>query len=145
MDPDRSLENVNKNSFTSNIWYARNPSDFKLLTLDVYNGRTVPTIHLMRYIQHMEVLGASKEVMGRVFLLYLTDLATMRFRQLENGSISTWTELVKKFIKRFRVHITRSKNVMMLSSVRQRADETLRSYLIDATQHPLQCKSWTHR
>src|SRR5574338_156046 len=126
---NRDLEGVNKSSFTRNIRTARNPPDFKLHTLEVYNGKTDPTDHLMRYTRHMEVLGATEEVMARCFPLYLTDIAAMWFRQLEDGSIGTWTELVDKFLSQFRVHIKRPKNVMTLTSVKQGADESLRTFL----------------
>ncbi len=74
------LEGVNRSLFTCDIRMARNPPEFKLPTLDVYNGKANPTDHLMRHTQHMEVLGESKEVMARCFPLYLTDIVVMWFR-----------------------------------------------------------------
>lgn len=127
---NHSSEDVNKSLFTSNTQHARNPSDFKLPTLEKYDGKTDRTVHLMRYIRHREVSGVSEEVMGWCFLLYLTDLTTLWFRQLDNGSISTCAELVHKFMEQFRVHISRPKNVMTLSSVKKRTGETVRSFLI---------------
>lgn len=86
---DQSLEDINSSPFTPNIRYTRHPSDFKLPTLEMYDEQTDPTFHLIRYIRHIEVLGTSEEVMSRCFLLYLTDLAAIWFRQLKNESIST--------------------------------------------------------
>lgn len=126
---NRDLEGVNKSPFTREIRMARNLPDFKLPTVEVYNGKADPTDHLMRYTRHMEVLGASEGVMARCFPLYLTDIAAMWFRQLEEGSIRTWTELVDRFLRQFRVHIKRPKNVMTLTSVKQREDESLRAFL----------------
>lgn len=77
----------------------------------------------------MEMLGAFKEMMGRCFPLYLINLAAIWFRQLENGSIIIWTVLVDRFLRQFRVHISRTKNAMTLSRIKQRPGETLRSYL----------------
>lgn len=77
----------------------------------------------------MEVLDASEEIMGRCFPLYLTNLVAMWFKQLKNGSISTWTDLVNRFLRQFRVHISQPKNVFTLSNVKQRPVESLRSYL----------------
>lgn len=62
--PNQSLEDVNKSPFTSNIQYNRNPSNFKLSTLETYDEQIDPIVHLMRYFQHMELLGASEEVIG---------------------------------------------------------------------------------
>ena len=53
----------------------------------------------------------------------------MWFRQIEEGSIRTWTGLVDRFLRQFRVHINRPKNVMTLTSVKQRTDESLRAFL----------------
>ena len=67
--------------------------------------------------------------MARCFPLYLTDIAALWFRQLESGSISTWTELIERFMRQFRVHISRPKNVMSLATLKQRTGESLRSFL----------------
>lgn len=79
---DQSLVEVNRNRFTPNIRNARNSSDFKLPTLEMYNVKTDPTVHLMRYVRHMEVLDVSEEVMDQCFPLYPKDLAAMWFRRL---------------------------------------------------------------
>ena len=67
--------------------------------------------------------------MARCFPLYLADIAALWFRQLENGSIGTWNDLIERFMRQFRVHITRPKNVMTLATLKQKTGETLRSYL----------------
>ena len=53
----------------------------------------------------------------------------MWFRQLESESINSWNMLVARFIEQFRVHIARPKNVMSLTTIKQRPKETLRSFL----------------
>ena len=126
---NKDLEGVNRSPFAREIRMAQNPPKFKLPSVEVYDGKTDPTDHLMRYTRHMEVLGASEEVMARCFPLYLTDLAAMWFRQLGEGSIRTWREMVEKFLGQFRVHVKRPKNVMTLTSVKQRMDESLRAFL----------------
>ena len=126
---NKDLKDVNRSPFTPAIRRARNPPDFKLPSLDMYDGRTDPTVHLTKYMRHMEVLGASEEVMARCFPLYLTDIAALWFRQLDSGSIGTWNDLTERFMRQFRVHITRPKNVMTLATLKQKAGETLRSFL----------------
>lgn len=92
------------NSFTHNIWYVRNPSNFKLLTLELYNGRIDLTPHPMRYIRHMDVLGASEEVMRR-FSLYSIELVavvpTLRERVYKHE-----VRLIDRFLRQFTVHIS---------------------------------------
>ena len=67
--------------------------------------------------------------MARCFPLYLSDLAALWFRQLENGSVGSWTELAKKFIRQFWVHIVRPKNMMTLTTIKQRPGEMIRAFL----------------
>lgn len=77
----------------------RIPLNFKLQTAEMYDGNTDPTVCLMTYIQHMELLSVSEEVIDQCFPLYLMDLAVMWLKQLENESIGTWTELVNRFMR----------------------------------------------
>lgn len=95
------LEDMNKSPFTPVIRQARKPLDFKLPTLEMYDERTDPAIYLTTYMRHMEVLEASEKVMAQCFPLYLTNITTSWYRQLESGSISTWTELIKRFMRQF--------------------------------------------
>jgi len=98
---------LTRNLFALNNRNAKSPPNFKLPTLDSYDGRTDPTTHLRKYMQHMEVLKATEEIVALCFLRYLVDLTMMWFRQLENESINTWVDLIEKFMNQFRVHVTR--------------------------------------
>lgn len=60
---NRDLKDVNRSSFTHNIKNGKNPPKFKLPTWEVYDGKSDPTMYMMRYIRHMEVPEASEEVM----------------------------------------------------------------------------------
>ena len=53
------LEEVSRSPFAPNIRNARNPPKFKLPTLNPYDGKSDPTMHITRYIRHMEVLGCN--------------------------------------------------------------------------------------
>lgn len=46
-------------------------------------------------------VGALEEVMAQYFPLHLMDIVAMCFKQLQDGSIRTWTELVDRFLKQF--------------------------------------------
>lgn len=61
--PNQSFENLNRSPFASNIRHAKNLSDYKVPTIKMYDKKTDPTINLMSYICHTEVLDASEEVM----------------------------------------------------------------------------------
>lgn len=47
---NRDLEDVNRSPFTPVIRQDRNPPDFKLPTLEMYDGRTSLVVHLTRYM-----------------------------------------------------------------------------------------------
>ena len=126
---NRDLKDVNRSPFSPAIRMARNPPEFKLPSVEMYDGRTDPAVHLMKYMRHMEVLEASQEVMDQCFPLYLKDIAALWFRQLENGSIRTCADLTERFMEQFRVHIARPKNVMSLATLKQKAGESLRNFL----------------
>ena len=79
---------MNSSPFTPNFWYAMNPPDFILFMLEMYDRKAVPMVHFIRFIHYIEVLGASEEVMGWCFPLYLIYLEALWFRQLENSSIT---------------------------------------------------------
>ena len=79
---------MNNSPFTPNFRYAMNPPDFILSMLEMFDRKTVPMVHLIRFIRYIEVLGASEEVIGRCFPLYLIYLAALWFGQLENCSIT---------------------------------------------------------
>ena len=67
--------------------------------------------------------------MAWCFPLYLTDIAALWFRQLESGSIGTWTELIDRFMRQFRVHIVRPRSVLTLTSMKQWKGESLKDFL----------------
>ena len=62
--------------------------------------------------------------------MYLADIAALWFRQLESGSIGTWNDLTERFMRQFRVHIARAKNVMTLATLKKKAGESLRNFLM---------------
>ena len=124
-----NLESITRSPLSSGIRNSRNPPDFKLPVLESYDGRKDPTAHLTRYIRHMEVLSASEDVMAKCFSFFLTDIAAMWYRQLEADSITSWNDLLTRFVEQFRVNIVRPKSVMTLNSIKQKPSETLRKFL----------------
>lgn len=61
---NRDLEDVNRYSFTHNIMHARNPLEFKLPTLEIYDRKMDPIVRLIKYMRHIEVLRALEEAMA---------------------------------------------------------------------------------
>lgn len=65
---NRSLGDMNRSPFTPNIWYCRNPLEFKLSSLETYDEKSNPTIHLMRHIWQIECWGHLTKLWDGVFL-----------------------------------------------------------------------------
>lgn len=57
---NREEHEQHRSPFTQGIWIARTPPDFKLLSMQLYDGRSDPLVHLHKYEQHMKILGATK-------------------------------------------------------------------------------------
>lgn len=85
--PDQSLEDENRNSFNPNIQY-RNPLDFKLPTLEEYDVRNDPIIHIMRHIQSMRVLGATKKLISHCLPLFMIILMSCGSANLVRDTLS---------------------------------------------------------
>lgn len=62
-DKRKEEPGLSQSPFTPHIRFARNPLDFKLPTMRPYDGKFDPLVHLLKYEQHMEVAGASEEIM----------------------------------------------------------------------------------
>lgn len=75
--------------FSSNITHELTPNNFKMPTIDPYDGTMDLRVDLMKYVQHMGVARVTEEVMCRCFRTFLTRLATMWFYRLDNGLISS--------------------------------------------------------
>ena len=77
----------------------------------------------------MDSARANDPTKCRCFPITLSGIATMWFTRLPPRSVSNFEELAKKFIEQFRIHTTRPKDVMSLSSVIQNPGESLKEYL----------------
>lgn len=117
------------NSFALNIWFVRNPSDFKLPRMRSYNEKYEPMVHLLKYKQHMEVVGATEEILFKFFPIYLIGIATLWFCRLKPWFISSYSNLVQKFKSQFRVYITRPMEAIIFTDIKQRDGESLWIYL----------------
>lgn len=94
-----------------------------------YAGTIDPTVHLRRYFQLMDVVGATEKVMCRCFCHFFLGLATIWFSRLVPGSINTWSGLKLKLMSQFRVYVIHSKDKISLTNIKQKNVETLRNHL----------------
>ena len=105
------------------------PHKFRMLQIDSYDGVKDPLDHLETFKTSMHLQGVADEIMCRAFPTTLKGAARIWFNQLMPNSISTFKELSAQFT----VHIIGGhrykKSTACLMSIKQREDETLRSYI----------------
>ena len=105
------------------------PHKFCMLHIDNYDGVKDPLNHLETFKTLMHFQGVADEIMCRAFPKTLKGEAKIWFSQLTPNSVSTFKELSAQFIAHFIGGHRYKKSTACLMSIRQREDETLRSYI----------------
>ncbi|XP_058092135.1 uncharacterized protein LOC131238024 [Magnolia sinica] len=131
-----------KSSFVDKIMHARLPDQFRLPQIIPYTGKADPTEHIESFWIHMELHDASDAVMCRAFLLTLSDVARLWFKQLKPRSISSFAELNDTFIANFIGGKKRLKVSMHLNNIVQKEEELLKDYIKRFNLEALQV--WKH-
>ncbi|XP_043717582.1 uncharacterized protein LOC122665492 [Telopea speciosissima] len=111
------------------IMSIRLPKEFKMLTLEYYNGTTNPVQHLEGFNSLMAFCGALGPIMCRAFPTFLWKAARTWFNRLEPKSIKAFRKLSSTFLTAFASSWSFKKTPVSMTTVKQRTDESLRSYL----------------
>ena len=97
--------------------------------LETYDGSKDPLYHLEFFKTLMHLQGVADEIMFKAFLTTLKGLIRIWFSRLMPNSISTFKELSAQFASHFIEGHRYKKSIACLMNIRQREDETLRSYI----------------
>ena len=97
--------------------------------IDSYDKVKDPLDHLETFKTLMHLQGVADEIMCRAFLMTLKGVARIWFSRLTPGSISTFKELSAQFTVHFIGGHRYKRSTSCLISIKQREDETLRSYI----------------
>ena len=100
-----------------------------MLQVESYNGSKDPLDHLESFKTLMHLQGVADEIMCKAFPTTLKGPARVWFSRLKPNSISTFKELSTQFASLFIVEHRYKKSITCLMSIKQRVDETLRSYI----------------
>ena len=123
------LVNRTDSPFTASVNSFPLPHKFCMPQIDSYDGVKDPLDHLETFKTSMHLQGVADEIMCRAFPTTLKGATRIWFNQLMPNSISTFKELSAQFT----VHIIGGhrykKSTACLMSIKQREDETLRSYI----------------
>ena len=97
--------------------------------MESYDASKDPLDHLESFKTLMHLQGAADKIMCRAFLITLKGPARIWFSRLTPNSICTFKELSAQFASHFIGGHKYKKSTACLMSIKQREDETLRSYI----------------
>ena len=97
--------------------------------IESYDGVKDPLDHLETFKTLMHLYGVPNKIMCRVFPTTLKGVARIWFSRLTPNSINTFQELSAQFTSHFIGGHRYKKSTACLMSIKQREDETLRSYI----------------
>ena len=123
------IVNRTNSPFTTSVNSFSLPHKFRMPQIDSYEGVKDPLDHLETFKTLMHFQGAADEIMCRAFPTTLKGLARLWFNRLTLNSINTFKELSAQFTVHFIGGHSYKKSTACLMSIRQREDETLRSYI----------------
>ena len=124
-----NLVNCTNSPFTAAVNSFPLPHKFRKLHIDNYDGVKNPLNHLETFKTLMHLQGVADEIMCRFFPTTLKGAARIWFSRLAPNSVSTFKELSAQFIAHFIGGYRYKKSTACLMSIKQRKDETLRSYI----------------
>ena len=123
------LVNQTDSPFTAPVNSFLLPHKFRMPLIESYDRVKDLLDHLQTFKTLMHLQGVADEIMCRAFPTMLKGLARIWFSRLTPNSISTFKELSTQFTSHFIGEHRYKKSTTCLMSIRQREDETLRSYI----------------
>ena len=123
------LVNRTNSLFTVPVDSCPLPQKFRMPQIESYDGVKDPLDHLETFKTLMHLQGVPDEIMCRTFPTTLKGAARIWFSRLTPKSINTFKELSAQFTSHFIGGHRYKKSTACLMSIKQREDETLRSYI----------------
>ena len=139
------LVNRTDSPFTASVNSFPLPHKFRMPQIDSYDGVKDPLDHLKTFKTLMHFQGVVDEIMCRAFPTTLRGATRIWFSRLTPNSISTFKELSAQFTTHFIGRHMYKKSTACLMSIRQREDETLRSYISPSIRKHFQSMKLTIR
>ena len=123
------LVNRTDSPFTVSVNSFPLPHKFRMPQIDSYDGVKDPLDHLETFKTLMHLQGVADEIMCRAFPTTLKGAVRIWFSRLMPGFIDTFKELSTQFTSPFIGGHKYKKSTACLMNIKQREDETLRSYI----------------
>ena len=131
------LVNKTDSLFTPSINSFPLPQKFCMSQIESYDGVKDPLDHLETFKTLMHLQRVSDEIMCRAFPTTLKGPARIWFSRLTPSSINTFKELSAQFQLHFIGGHRYKRSIACLMSIKQREDETLRSYITSFNKEAL--------
>ena len=123
------LVNLTDSPFTASFNSFPLPYKFCMPQIDSYDGVKDSLNHLETFKTLMHLQGVVDKIMCRAFLTTLKGAARIWFSRLMPNSIGTFKELSAQLTSHFIGGHRYKKSTTCLMNIKQREDETLRSYI----------------
>ena len=124
----KALHQISMSPFSCRIDRAKLPHRFSQPVFTIYNGRTNPIEHVSHFNQRMAIHSINKALMCEVFPSNLGPVTLRWFDKLEEGSISSFKDLIKAFGAWFVTYNKVFRPLDSSLSMVMREGETLKTY-----------------
>ena len=83
----------------------RLPPNFKMPTLDKFDGISSPKSHLKMFIRAMQPLGATEVLLAQMFQNTLTRATLRWFLNLDDSRAKSWEDICREFHNKYKYNI----------------------------------------
>ena len=124
-----TLVQQTESPFTAEVLHFPLPAKFRMPQVEAFDGARDPVDHLNTYKNQMELHGYQDPVRCKAFAIKLKGPALAWFNRLPPSSISSFRELSIAFVSHFIGAKTYKNPSYHLLTIKQRSQESLRSYV----------------
>ena len=129
LDSMDTLVQQTESPFTAEVLHFPLPTKFRMPQIEAFDGAIDPVDHLNTYKNQMEIHGYQDPVRCKAFAITLKGPTLAWFNRLPPSSITSFRELSIAFVSHFIGARTYKKPSYHLLTIKQRSQESLRSYV----------------
>ncbi|KAK0584403.1 hypothetical protein LWI29_012726 [Acer saccharum] len=124
-----SSDDESDSPFIETIARTQFPDRFRMPTIEQYKENRDPKEHVRRFRNIMAQYSSNDGLLCLTFPQTFGDLASRWFGRLPPGTISSFSNLSKAFIRQFMGSVQRRKSLAHLSNLKQEHNESIKKYL----------------
>ncbi|XP_062085444.1 uncharacterized protein LOC133791539 [Humulus lupulus] len=118
-----------KSPFSEWIQNEPKPRDFIIPSLPAFNGKGDPLNHLFQFQQKMAIEANNEAIQCKVFSTTFSRPALLWFRQLNPGSLNSFSDLRRTFLQQYSANREAPRIMVDLYRIEQGENEHLKAYL----------------